>query len=525
MRATHQAPQASGPRCIHCPYCRRSASESGRRAARIAAWAPAMSYSARRQSAVQRVGVEQQPGRARVAVARLAGRARVDQPLAARRRRARSPSRRVGAGRRLALRPVERQRHVRVADEARRGSRSRRSTARRSAPESTYSQTGSRGEAWKSPTPSACALRLEREQELARLGRIVAASSCAASAAPREKSSSDSTSTTARSWLPARQIVQWRVGERDARVGLGAVADEVAEAPQLLGARRPRRRRSPPRRRAGCRGCRRRSRPAWRGVTVYSVPQAAPPAGRRRRRAGRWRRRRCCSCGRASALEPVDVARASLLQRGGDRAGRALPQRPAAALRRAAWRSSSACSCAVVRRPPRGPCRRPVLAGAAVAAAALGWRSTLATLPLRAIARQRAKDVGLVTQSWGGWAGDVVKGTAIGARDRRAPAAALLVFASAASAGAGGCPAPSLVIALRVVFSRTRPGRARPAVQPLHAAARRRDCATTCSSSRDGRASTSARSTRWTRRGARPRPTPTSTGSAAPSASCSTTRC
>jgi hypothetical protein len=31
----------------------------------------------------------------------------------------------------------------------------------------------------------------------------------AASAAPREKSSSESTSTTARSWLPARQIVQW----------------------------------------------------------------------------------------------------------------------------------------------------------------------------------------------------------------------------------------------------------------------------------------------------------------------------
>ena len=43
------------------------------------------------------------------------------------------------------------------------------------------------------------------------------------------------------------------------------------------------------------------------------------------------------------------------------------------------------------------------------------WRSPLATLPVRAIARERAKDVGLVTQSWTGYAGDVAKSTAIGA--------------------------------------------------------------------------------------------------------------
>src|SRR5918994_1590435 len=68
-------------------------------------------------------------------------------------------------------------------------------------------------------------------------------------------------------------------------------------------------------------------------------------------------------------------------------------------------------------RPPRrllGPFRRPVLAGA-LAGAALSVTLTLATLPVGAVMRERAIDVGLVTQSWGGWAVDVVKSSAIGA--------------------------------------------------------------------------------------------------------------
>jgi STE24 endopeptidase len=65
-----------------------------------------------------------------------------------------------------------------------------------------------------------------------------------------------------------------------------------------------------------------------------------------------------------------------------------------------------------VRFAPRGG-RRPVLTGAG-AAVALSLASTVAGLPLRAASRQRAKNVGLITQSWGGWAVDVVKGTAIG---------------------------------------------------------------------------------------------------------------
>ena len=70
----------------------------------------------------------------------------------------------------------------------------------------------------------------------------------------------------------------------------------------------------------------------------------------------------------------------------------------------------------IVRRPPErlAALRRPVLAGAAVAAA-ISLATGLAALPLSAVARERAKDVGLVTQDWMGWVGDVAKSRAIGA--------------------------------------------------------------------------------------------------------------
>jgi STE24 endopeptidase len=57
--------------------------------------------------------------------------------------------------------------------------------------------------------------------------------------------------------------------------------------------------------------------------------------------------------------------------------------------------------------------RRPPVAGA-VFAGGLAVTMTLPPLPLAAIARRRAIGVGLVTQSWGGWAQDLVKSTAIG---------------------------------------------------------------------------------------------------------------
>jgi STE24 endopeptidase len=71
----------------------------------------------------------------------------------------------------------------------------------------------------------------------------------------------------------------------------------------------------------------------------------------------------------------------------------------------------------LVRKAParlrRPGARRPVLTGAA-AAAAISLALGLAPLPVRAIARERAKDVGLVTQDWIGWVGDLAKTEAIG---------------------------------------------------------------------------------------------------------------
>jgi Zn-dependent protease with chaperone function len=56
--------------------------------------------------------------------------------------------------------------------------------------------------------------------------------------------------------------------------------------------------------------------------------------------------------------------------------------------------------------------RRPVLAGAATAAV-ISLVLGLVPLPVAAVARERAKDVGLVTQDWVGWVGDIAKSQAI----------------------------------------------------------------------------------------------------------------
>jgi Zn-dependent protease with chaperone function len=109
----------------------------------------------------------------------------------------------------------------------------------------------------------------------------------------------------------------------------------------------------------------------------------------------------------------------------------------------------------VVRHPPRGPFRRPVLAGAAVAAG-LSVAVTLATLPVSLIARQRAKDVGLVTQNWVGYAGDVVKGTAIQAVIVGI-GGALLVFGIRRFGRRWWIPATVLVIAFGVISTYATP--------------------------------------------------------------------
>ena len=65
---------------------------------------------------------------------------------------------------------------------------------------------------------------------------------------------------------------------------------------------------------------------------------------------------------------------------------------------------------ALAGRPGRRLPRRPAVSGAALSAG-LG----LAGLPFSALARRRSLRVGLVTQSWGGWASDVAKSQLIGA--------------------------------------------------------------------------------------------------------------
>ena len=80
----------------------------------------------------------------------------------------------------------------------------------------------------------------------------------------------------------------------------------------------------------------------------------------------------------------------------------------------------------LVARPPgrlHGPFRRPVLAGAA-AGAALSLAISASILPLQIVSRERAKDVGLVTQSWDGYARDKSISWGIGALLAGAGAAA-----------------------------------------------------------------------------------------------------
>jgi Zn-dependent protease with chaperone function len=112
----------------------------------------------------------------------------------------------------------------------------------------------------------------------------------------------------------------------------------------------------------------------------------------------------------------------------------------------------------IVARPPRvllAPRRRQILAGAA-AAAALSVSVSLVTLPVRVIARDRAKDVGLVTQNWVGYAGDVVKSTAIGALLAGA-GGALLVFGMRRFGRRWWAPAAAVVVAFGVVTTYLTP--------------------------------------------------------------------
>jgi STE24 endopeptidase len=108
-----------------------------------------------------------------------------------------------------------------------------------------------------------------------------------------------------------------------------------------------------------------------------------------------------------------------------------------------------------VRRAPRGPWRRPILAGAAVAAG-LSVAVTVATLPVSVVSRERAKDVGLVTQDWVGYAGDVVKSTSIGALIAGI-GGAVLVFGIRRFGRRWWIPATVVVIAFGVISTYATP--------------------------------------------------------------------
>jgi STE24 endopeptidase len=84
----------------------------------------------------------------------------------------------------------------------------------------------------------------------------------------------------------------------------------------------------------------------------------------------------------------------------------------------------------LVARPPRrlqGPFRRPLVA-AAVTGAALSVTISVAVLPLKVIGRERARDVGLITQSWSGYARDAAVSWGIGGVIAGAGAAAGLAL-------------------------------------------------------------------------------------------------
>jgi STE24 endopeptidase len=109
----------------------------------------------------------------------------------------------------------------------------------------------------------------------------------------------------------------------------------------------------------------------------------------------------------------------------------------------------------IVRRPPRWLQQRPIVAGAATAAA-ISVALTVATLPVSAISRERSKDVGLVTQGWVDWAGDVVKATAIEALLIGA-GGALLVFGIRRFGRRWWAPGAALVVAFGVVMTYASP--------------------------------------------------------------------
>ena len=117
---------------------------------------------------------------------------------------------------------------------------------------------------------------------------------------------------------------------------------------------------------------------------------------------------------RAPALEPVRIDPATYFSAEEIARGRRYA-RPQLALAMARSAIDLGALVLLARRPPAGLRRTwssPGVGGA-VTAAGLSLTLSLPSLPLRVLARRRAIAVGLDTQSWGAWAGDLAKASAI----------------------------------------------------------------------------------------------------------------
>jgi STE24 endopeptidase len=118
---------------------------------------------------------------------------------------------------------------------------------------------------------------------------------------------------------------------------------------------------------------------------------------------------------------------------------------------------SGAALALVALRPPRAvrralerAGRRPVL-GAAATGASLALVLVVATLPFAAIGHERAVDVGLSTQSWGAWLGDLGKAAGVEAVLAGGGAAILIALVRRFPRG-WWAPASGAVVALSAVF-------------------------------------------------------------------------
>ena len=164
----------------------------------------------------------------------------------------------------------------------------------------------------------------------------------------------------------------------------------------------------------------------------------------------------------------------------------------------------------LVARPPRrlrGPFRRPVLAAAA-AGATLSIVVSVAVAPLQVVVARARQGVGLVTQSWGGYARDQAVSWGIGALIAGVGAAAAVGLIRRLPRG-WWVPGSVIVVAFGAASIYAGPVVLDPLFNTLHAAAGRPDAR------RRARARAARRRRR--RRGlhastpaaARPRPTPT----------------